>query len=122
MAKLLMKDADTVHAAEPDYLSPALRTMLFNIVNSQVSFLPVDLTIHGQINNSLRDRIIRSTRWKACCQTWARSAARRSATKSHSTPAQVVAPAERVAPPRDAAAPRKSAPRPRSKRIRGSSS
>ena len=38
MAKLLMKDAETVHAAEPDYLSPALRTMLFNIVNSQVSF------------------------------------------------------------------------------------
>ena len=44
MAKLLMKDAETVHAAEPDYLSPALRTMLFNIVNSQVSCLPVDLT------------------------------------------------------------------------------
>ena len=38
MAKLLMKDAETVHAAEPDYLSPALRTMLFNIVNSQVKF------------------------------------------------------------------------------------
>ena len=37
MAKLLMKDAETVHVAEPDYLSPALRTMLFNIVNSQVS-------------------------------------------------------------------------------------
>lgn len=95
MAKLLMKDAETVHAAEPDYLSPALRTMLFNIVNSQ------NYQIH-QMEGLLSD--MGSERGTALCdqESLDSSPGRRSSGEGRAIPGRSGATQERAAAPQQA--------------------